>query len=294
MVMVGKLVQKQLGHVRVPWIKISEYQEDFIDNEFLPQVFTLTEPTRKQLDEKKRLLEFWLKRQADPNIKHAFLFKAYRVGDEMVKYNYLLDTGHGSHVAVQAKGKGKARAGSTTEEEKSCYNSAESDEESNWGEGPPAKDCVTMASLSCNENGSKISNGWASDDETAEAPADRSEVLPDRNGQSDAKREILTISSQQMPPNACSSDGSPPTANQHRVSSRKSGNNEQLWPLSNESSSTFQQSSERQKTVPVKTDVERRMTKRVPTPSAKRRAMEPEYGSGIGPRPKKRSRTVLK
>ena len=85
---IGKVTQIAEGPIHIPWGRILEEQDEFIDAEYLPELFTLNEPTRKRLAEKRGLIEFWLKRQKNPRIKHVFLFKAYPSGDDIIRYDY--------------------------------------------------------------------------------------------------------------------------------------------------------------------------------------------------------------
>jgi hypothetical protein len=82
----AKLIGHQRGQVHIPWL--AQDQEDFIHGDYRPELITIAEPTRMRLGEKKTLIEFWLKRQNDASVEHAFLFRAYPSGDDWISHEY--------------------------------------------------------------------------------------------------------------------------------------------------------------------------------------------------------------
>jgi hypothetical protein len=84
----AKLIGHQRGQVHIPWIRLAQDQEDFIHGDYRPELITIAEPTRMRLGEKKTLIEFWLNRQNDPSVEHAFLFRAYPSGDDWIAHEY--------------------------------------------------------------------------------------------------------------------------------------------------------------------------------------------------------------
>jgi hypothetical protein len=84
----AKLIGHKRGQVHIPWIRLAQDQEDFIHGDYRPELITIAEPTRMRLGEKKTLIEFWLKRQNDDSVEHAFLFRAYPSGDDWIAHDY--------------------------------------------------------------------------------------------------------------------------------------------------------------------------------------------------------------
>jgi hypothetical protein len=90
------------------WISISQDQEEYVDAEYIPELFTLQEPSRTWVQEKQQLLDFWRAQQENARIKHAFLWKAYSTLDGMVKYNYVeKDLPNETRFSQKAKLKGQ-------------------------------------------------------------------------------------------------------------------------------------------------------------------------------------------
>ena len=109
----------QKANARPPWLHISERQEEFLSADYVPEHFTIREPSRLKVNEKILLLDFWRARQDNPKAKHAFLWTAHLVGDDMIPHNYVVcsdESGSGPATkkprkkAKQRKGKGKLKA----------------------------------------------------------------------------------------------------------------------------------------------------------------------------------------
>src|ERR1700733_802175 len=76
--------------IRPPWLQITENQEDYVSAEYIPELFTLREPSRLKVSEKASLLDFWRAWQNDPQIKYTFLWTAYQEGEHMIANDYAI------------------------------------------------------------------------------------------------------------------------------------------------------------------------------------------------------------
>jgi hypothetical protein len=107
---VAKLTQEEKRVVHIPWSRVVLEQEEFIEAEYLPERFTLAEPTRMRLADKRALLEFWVNRQKG-NAQHAFLFKAYPLAGNWIRREYALSVvTEMTGIPKPKEGKGKGRA----------------------------------------------------------------------------------------------------------------------------------------------------------------------------------------
>jgi hypothetical protein len=105
----AKLIGHKRGQVHIPWIRLAQDQEDFIHGDYRPELITIAEPTRMRLGEKKTLIEFWLKRQNDDSVEHAFLFRAYPSGDDWIAHDYCGKRMSGAQDIVGKKDKMKSK-----------------------------------------------------------------------------------------------------------------------------------------------------------------------------------------
>ena len=83
------LVTQKL-HARPPWLNITDRQEEFVSPDYIPEGFTIREPSCLKVSEKELLLDFWRARQDNPKAKHAFLWAAHLTSGEMVVHNYVI------------------------------------------------------------------------------------------------------------------------------------------------------------------------------------------------------------
>jgi hypothetical protein len=104
----AKLTGHKRGQVHIPWIRLAQDQEDFIHGDYRPELITIAEPTRMRLGEKKTLIEFWLKRQNDASVDHAFLFRAYPSGDDWIAHDYCRKRISGAQDIVGKRDKAKS------------------------------------------------------------------------------------------------------------------------------------------------------------------------------------------
>ncbi|KAG1882457.1 hypothetical protein F4604DRAFT_1678444 [Suillus subluteus] len=65
----------------VPWSAVREAQDDFIEHKFLPTGGKIKDPSKLQLHEANRLLEFWHQRQKD-KVRPTFEFKGWQDHDK--------------------------------------------------------------------------------------------------------------------------------------------------------------------------------------------------------------------
>jgi hypothetical protein len=108
--MLGLLTRS--SNAQLTWISISQDQEEYVDAEYIPELFTLWEPSHMWVQEKQQLLDFWRAWQENARIKHVFLWKAYSTLDGMVKYNYVeKDLPKETRSSWKAKSKGQKQNG---------------------------------------------------------------------------------------------------------------------------------------------------------------------------------------
>jgi len=98
------------NNAKLPWLQVTEAQEDFVSADYIPELFTLREPSRLKVPEKKSLLDFWRKRQDNPKKRHVFLWKAYHTSDGMVDSEYLIAAGKAVAKGKQGKSSGQPKS----------------------------------------------------------------------------------------------------------------------------------------------------------------------------------------
>lgn len=77
--------------------------------DYVPEHFTIREPSRLKVCEKILLLDFWRARQDNPKAKHAFLWTAHLASGEMIQHNYVVGDSESSSGPAHKRPKRKPK-----------------------------------------------------------------------------------------------------------------------------------------------------------------------------------------
>lgn len=116
----------QKSHVRPPWLNISDRQEEFVSADYVPEHFTIREPSRLKVCEKIMLLDFWRARQDNPKTKHAFLWTAHLASGEMIQHNYVIGNFESSSGPADKRANKMAKKPKTKKRQKSSIRQGKS------------------------------------------------------------------------------------------------------------------------------------------------------------------------
>ncbi|KAF8226471.1 hypothetical protein L208DRAFT_1380175 [Tricholoma matsutake] len=84
----------QKAHAWLPWLNISDQQEEFLSADYVPEHFTIWEPSRLK---------------DDPKVAHTFLWMAHLVGAKMIPHHYVILDSEPSGSTAQKKPRKKTK-----------------------------------------------------------------------------------------------------------------------------------------------------------------------------------------